>query len=445
MSYFKEPQKAVSCIQRILDGDCSACVLLADLSKAFERVNPYWILALLRIRKAPAWLIAYTKFVLFHRRVTHKVQGRLLPSRTLRQGVDMGRSFSVYLFCLAMDPLFTYLNQIPGVLAVQGFVDDTTIAGDGQDLAWIGNVETCYQALQTAGFVIDPHACYFAGVVINNRALPRKCLSASVDAAWPGLLLTQPFPTAMAALLANMRRGYNTVLVRKGAPTDTPPNVHGLQQYHCLVAVYTFQQINEINEGSRMHRLGSFATLECTCKSKSHILCNVELRPLALRRIEATRFGIQAIRSHAPSLGLALEGRFHLLEDGSFDRAAPRMNLEEFNPAPARKMFDRLKSFSRPTLSIVARCTGYNTFILSVTPFSLSYFGLTSKDLNWLRQAASKYILKRKWIEAEILPYILRYVGITTLLDPALSAAVAALGLYLREGNPLEDLHHLGQ
>ena len=444
MSHFKEPQKAVSCIQRILDGDSSACVLLADLSKAFERVNPYWILALLRIRKAPTWLIAYTKFVLFHRRVTHKVQGRLLPSRTLRQGVDMGRSFSVYLFCLAMDPLFTYLNQIPGVLAVQGYVDDTTIAGDGQDLTWIGKVETCYQALQTAGFVIDPHACYFAGVVITNRAFPHKCLSASVDAAWPGLLLTQPFPTAMAALSANMRRGYNTVLVRKGAPTDTPPNGQERQQYHCLAAVYTFQQICEINDGSRMHRLGAFATLECTCKSKSHILCNMELRPLALRRIEASRFGIQAIRSHAPSLGLALEGRFHFLEDGSFGCAAPRMHLEEFNPAPARKMFDRLKSFSRPTLSIVARCTGYNTFILSVMPFSLSYFGLTSKDLNWLRQAASKYILKRKWIEAEILPYILRYVGITTLLDPALSAAVSALGLYLREGNPLEDLHHVG-
>ena len=130
----------------------------------------------------------------------------------------------------------------------------------------------------------------------------------------------------------------------------------------------------------------------------------------------------EAIRSHAPSLGLALEGRVQLLEDGSFEHAAPRAHLEEFNPAPARKMFDRLKAFSRPTFSIVARCTGYNTFILSVMPFSLSYFGLTSKDLNWLRQAASKYILKRKWIEAEILPYILRYVGITTLLDPALSA-----------------------
>ena len=79
MSYLKEPQKAVSCIQRILDGDSSACVLLADLSKAFERVNPYWILALLRIRKAPTWLIAYTKFVLFHRRVTHKCKEGCCP------------------------------------------------------------------------------------------------------------------------------------------------------------------------------------------------------------------------------------------------------------------------------------------------------------------------------------------------------------------------------
>ena len=116
MSYFKEPQRAVAEIQRILDGNFPACALLADLSKAFERVNPYWILHLLRIRGAPRWVIVYAKFVLFHRKVMHKVQGRLLPSRTVGQGVDMGRSFSVYLFCFAMDPLFHYLNRIPGVI-----------------------------------------------------------------------------------------------------------------------------------------------------------------------------------------------------------------------------------------------------------------------------------------------------------------------------------------
>ena len=81
MSYFKEPQRAVSGIQRIMDGLHPACALLADLSKAFERINPHWILYLLRFCGAPRWFIAYTGFVLFRRRVTHKVQGRLLPSR----------------------------------------------------------------------------------------------------------------------------------------------------------------------------------------------------------------------------------------------------------------------------------------------------------------------------------------------------------------------------
>ena len=37
-----------------------------------------------------------------------------------------------------MDPLFTYLNQIPGVLAVQGYVDDTTIAEMGRTLLGLG-------------------------------------------------------------------------------------------------------------------------------------------------------------------------------------------------------------------------------------------------------------------------------------------------------------------
>ena len=74
-----------------------AVMSYADLSKAFERVNPHWILELLRIKRAPRWLIAYTKFILFHRRAFHKVQGRLLRSRTIMQGVDM-------------EPLFTCLK-----------------------------------------------------------------------------------------------------------------------------------------------------------------------------------------------------------------------------------------------------------------------------------------------------------------------------------------------
>ena len=64
-------------------------------------------------------------------------------------------------------------------------------------------------------------------------------------------------------------------------------------------------------------------------------------------------------------------------------------------------------------------------------------------DLNLLRQQAAKFILKRHWLESEILPYVLRIVGIAPILDPALVATVAATGLYFREGNTLEDLMNM--
>ena len=156
--------------------------------------------------------------------------------------------------------------------------------------------------------------------------------------------------------------------------------------------------------------------------------------------IEVSGFGAQAVCHQAPSLGLALVGRYQFNDEGPFDRVEAGQGLNQFNSAPSRKLLERLKSFSRPTLSVMARSTGFNTFILSVMPYTISYFGLTSTDLNRLRQAAAKFILKRHWIEAEILPYVLRYFGIATLLDTALSATVAATGLYLREGNPVEDL-----
>ena len=43
MNCFKEPQHAVNAIQTLLDSDVPIAALLVDLSKAFERVNPYWM------------------------------------------------------------------------------------------------------------------------------------------------------------------------------------------------------------------------------------------------------------------------------------------------------------------------------------------------------------------------------------------------------------------
>ena len=65
-------------------------------------------LHILQMRGAPTWVCNYAKYVLFGRLIRHKVQGRLLPPRAVHVGVDMGRSFSVFLFCLAMDPIYHY-------------------------------------------------------------------------------------------------------------------------------------------------------------------------------------------------------------------------------------------------------------------------------------------------------------------------------------------------
>ena len=198
MSCFKEPQRAVAEIQRIIDGAHPACALLADLSKAFERVNPHWILYLLRIRGAPRWVLTYARFVLFRRRVMHKVQGRLLPSRTIFQGVDMGRSFSVYLFCLAMDPLFHYLNRIPGVISVQAYVEDTTIAGTADDPSWLCEVADVYRRVSSAGFHVDSHCCFRACLNDAMRFTPRLVTTEELLEYWPGIADHSQFGTLQA-------------------------------------------------------------------------------------------------------------------------------------------------------------------------------------------------------------------------------------------------------
>ena len=106
-------------------------VMLTDLAKASEKVNPGWLLDILQARAAPYWLYCYTKHLLFGRRTKCRAQGHLLLPITLRQGLAMGRATSVLLFCLAMDPLIVTLNNMPRALALKVDMDDNGTAGTG--------------------------------------------------------------------------------------------------------------------------------------------------------------------------------------------------------------------------------------------------------------------------------------------------------------------------
>ena len=317
MSYFKEPQRAVAEIQRILDGNFPACALLADLSKAFERVNPHWILHLLRLRRAPRWVLVYAKFALFQRKVIHKVQGRLLPSRTIRQGVDMGRSFSVYLFCFAMDPLFHYLNRIPGVISVQAYVDDTTIAGVAEDPTWVQEVAEVYQSISTAGFHIDSHCCFRACVNDNMKFLPRIVTTEELIDYWPACVTAKKFATPQEALSQCLQPGRCTLVVRIStadiehrAPEASQRNLH-------ICVNLSYAQARDILSGTAMHEATALLAGSCSCKSKSCVVTNYDLGPIFLKTLDDTRYGAQSIIDQAPALGLALLARRFIRSTGN--------------------------------------------------------------------------------------------------------------------------------
>ena len=56
-----------------------------------------------------------------------------------------------------MDSIFVVLNQIPQVLVVAGYVDDTTIVGRQTDPNWVREVFQNIKKWKSAGIVMDTH------------------------------------------------------------------------------------------------------------------------------------------------------------------------------------------------------------------------------------------------------------------------------------------------
>ena len=159
LNIFREPQYNYLEVQDFLN--CSheeRVVLLSDLAKAFERVNPHWIIHVLMCRGVSYWVLNYCRHILFGRRVLHKIHSTFRPPLAIHNGVDMGRAFSVLLFCIAMDPWYYHVHQIPRVLINRGYMDDNATGGSG--LEWLFNAQTLFQKFSEAGFVVLSHQCY---------------------------------------------------------------------------------------------------------------------------------------------------------------------------------------------------------------------------------------------------------------------------------------------
>ena len=161
LNIFREPQANFLTVQHFLDQTSTpGSVLLSDLAKAFERVNPHWIMYVLFALRTPYWVIIYCRHILFGRKVLHKIGSHFRPPLPLRTGVDMGRAFSVLLFCIAMDPWYHQVHKIPRVCINTGYMDDNATGGHG--LSWLHETQQLIHQFHSAGFQVLTHSCYLA-------------------------------------------------------------------------------------------------------------------------------------------------------------------------------------------------------------------------------------------------------------------------------------------
>ena len=244
----------------------------------------------------------------------------------------MGRSFSVFLFCLAMDPIYHYLNRIPRVMSVQGYIDDNTIAGPGHDIAWVSRVHYCYQCCETAGFQIDQHTCWQA----LSSDCPPFSLQQVADRRERQLILRLPtFPTARAAILATLLPRKTLILVRADKCIGLPP-----------------REASGILQGFDYTPLSPLLALECSCRCKAALVINTPLPSSVLRQIDQAGFGAHCIQGVATSLGLLLLGRAQLANQGLWTLTSHPTTLKQINPKAAEKFIHRLRLFRHKQIAL---------------------------------------------------------------------------------------------
>ncbi len=89
---FREPQGNFLDMQGFLEQSLEnneGFVFVTDFMKAFEVVNPHFIIAVLAARGSPLWLLSHARYILYGRIVVPKVHGKLLPGLQVQVGVDM--------------------------------------------------------------------------------------------------------------------------------------------------------------------------------------------------------------------------------------------------------------------------------------------------------------------------------------------------------------------
>ena len=202
---------------------------------------------------------------------------------------------------------------------------------------------------------MDGHSCYRS---CRNSCMkfPARLLTGDeLLHYWPQIDQAPKHPTATAALET---RGYSVLLCRLFG-------THGKEGG--IIVNLSFQQTLEICQGRNYSEVLPLLARSCSCKSKCAMVTNSVLRTLALHTLENTHYGAHSIAFKTSALGLVLFSRWYLADDGRWQSFVEPEELSSFGARSFGKFTDRLRLFSRPQISIHARCVAFNTFVQSVT------------------------------------------------------------------------------
>ena len=298
LNLFREPQFNYLDIQHFLDNATHLhSVLLSDLAKAFERVNPHWIMHVLVARATPYWILTYCRHILFGRKVLHKIKSHFRPPLAIHNGVDMGRAFSVLLFCVAMDPWYHYVHRIPRVLTNRGYMDDNATGGLG--LQWLPEAQKLINRFSTAGLLVLTHSCYTLELLSSTPfTLPHYEILPHVTSGLPSLF--QAYSSLPHTGLIRLRSGNRAVTLHSSA----------------------LRFGNTLTCPSHPDVLTFLHTAPCNCKCKTFLIPNHRLSPVELTYVDATPFGCKIIAPSATMLGLFLHSPPYL-RSALFSRSLP--------------------------------------------------------------------------------------------------------------------------
>ena len=141
------------------DHELDACpaVILADQSKAFERVSIPWLIAVLDGWRLPRWAMAALLALVVGRAVLFLFHGWLGPRRPIRRGFGMGGTASLFLWDVAYDPIVYGMRAVVGADAPT-FVDDLAALVRGPRQAAMAQL-FLWVAGHCAGLLTESHHC----------------------------------------------------------------------------------------------------------------------------------------------------------------------------------------------------------------------------------------------------------------------------------------------